>query len=87
MPQPRSPVRFSTAPVLAGALTLCLAACAGGGADGMSEAEHLRLYCQTQPCVCVSDGGMFDTTPDRVPDWVDGNPTCPTGFSLEAMEK
>ena len=80
-------VRFPTAPVLAGALTLCLAACAGSGADGMSEAEHLQLYCQTQACVCVSDGGIFDTKPDRAPDWVEGNPTCPAGFNLEAVGK
>lgn len=88
MPLSRPLVRFLAAPLVAGALHLGLAACAGGGgADSMSEHEHLRLYCQTQACVCVPDGGMLDTRPDRMPDWVDGNPTCPADFDLEAADR
>ncbi len=76
----------------AGLLLIALAACADDGAagpaggNGLSEADSLRLACQTLRCVCVSDGGMFDTRPDRAPGWSEGTPFCAEGFRLQRAD-
>jgi len=76
-----------------GLILAALAACAEPGPTGlgngpsMSKAERMRLACQTQPCLCVGEGGMFDSQPDRAPEWTDGEPFCPDGYELERIER